>query len=156
MLKLLNIKILLLFLSVSLIFNGCASKVNFAHTPVSQADFTKPMKTLKQEYSDIEEYDRIFASPQNTPELSELKSLWGEPEENTKWTEYILGNTLVVALAVVVNPIMLGVIVLNPLPRKEYVWHKGNYTIEIIERKGLLVGYDDRVNSWNWKQNVIK
>ena len=145
-----NISILIV---ASIIFNGCASKVNFVHTPTKSEDFYKPMSTLKQEYSDIEEYDRIFASPQNTPELSELKSLWGEPEVDTKWTEYFLSKTLVIALAVVVNPIMLGVIVLNPLPRKEYVWHKGNYNIEVVERKGLLVGYEERVEFWEWEIN---
>lgn len=43
--------IVLSLMTLVLLLNGCASKVNFTHTPVQEKDFTKDMKTLKNEVS---------------------------------------------------------------------------------------------------------
>ena len=145
---------LFVFISVvSLLFSGCSSKANFAHTPTKQADFTKPMETLKQEYSDIEEYDRIFASPKNAPKLAELEEKWGEPEKTTQWLGFGFSIGVLIACAVVVSPAMLTLYLLNPMPSEQYTWKKGNYTINAQGRKGAFVRYEETIGSWEWESN---
>jgi hypothetical protein len=144
-------KILLLFLTIVLIFSGCASKANFSHTPVKQADFLKPIETLKQEYSDIEEYDRFFASPEEAARLEELEKMWGEPKKEVRWIEYGLGLGLITACTLFLYPICAISLVFQPMPREDYVWEKGDYTITAFSRNGIYVKYEDRIHNWEWK-----
>ena len=148
------LKNIILLLTILMFFlNGCATKVNFAHTPVKDKDFIMKMESLRENYSDINEYDRIFAFPQNKPTLKELTKKWGEPKVNTKWLEYGFGTSILVACAIFINPICLVGLAIQPRPNKQYVWEKGNYTINAIGRRGMLVKYEDRIHSWEWEDN---
>lgn len=143
--------IVLLLIILTLLLNGCASKVNFAHTPVKEKEFTRDMKSLQEEYSDINEYDRIFAGPQNAPTLKELTKKWGKPEVNTRWVEYGFGTSVLVACAIFINPLCLVGVALQPRPLETYVWEKGHYTINAVGVRGMLVKYEDRIYSWEWE-----
>ncbi len=148
-----KLNLLSIILSISLIFSGCASKVNFAHTPVKQEDFTKSKVVLEQEYSDIDEYTRMLATPSNRPKMQELEGLWGKATVETKWTGYIFSTTIVVAGAVIVTPLLLLLLAINPKPVHSYTWDKGNYTIKASETSDALSGYESRMHSWKWEEN---
>ena len=146
-------KILLLFLTIVLIFSGCASKANFSHTPVKQSDFLKPMETLKQEYSDISKYDTAFVFPQNTPKIEDLESIWGKSEKTKKWFEFGFFVGVVTITSIFVTPVFLVVYLFQPVPREDYIWKKENYIISVEGNNGLYVGYEKRMIQWEWKAN---
>ena len=146
-----KINILFLLLSTLFIFNGCTSKANFSHTPTKQADFRKPLETLKQEYSDIEEYDRFFVSAEEAPRLEELEQMWGEPKKEVRWIEYGLGLGIMTACTVFLSHVCLISLVLQPMPGKDYIWEKGDYTITAQGGNNIYVKYEDRIYNWEWK-----
>ena len=138
-----------------LLTSGCSTTQTFSHTPVNSQDFTKSLSTLKQEYSDIETFDRTFGSPASAPLKQSLEKLWGTPDKTEKdWLNYILGLGLGVGLTYagfLTFPIVGVVILTAPTPRKNYIWQKGNYEITAKGRSDVFVKYEDRIHSWEWK-----
>jgi hypothetical protein len=70
------------------LLTGCATKATFDHTPVDEAAFHRDLPTLKQEYSDIARYHRLFAAPDEAPTTESLVALWGQPVTERRWGEY--------------------------------------------------------------------
>ena len=151
-----KINILLLFLISSLIFSGCASKANFTNTPVKQIEFTKNIETLKQDYSDINKYNASFVLPQNTPKVEELEKMWGEPEKTKQWFEFGFFTGVVILMSAFGTPAFLAVYLFQPMPRENYVWKKGDYTISAEGANSIYVGYEKRMFQWEWKNEDEK
>ncbi len=150
--KKMNIMITNTLIIFVLLFSGCAAKANFANTPVIESEFEKPMSILSEKYADIGKYDRFFAAPYQTANLEELEAKWGEGKEHKNWGNYFLGISLGAVLAAFVDPIFLVVYILNPLPKSDYSWEKGNYKINVKTRKDIFVGYDEKFFSWEWEE----
>ena len=148
-------KIILSFI-FTLLFTACSTKSGFKHTPISNTDFTQPIKTLEKKYIDIKTYDRLFASSSNSPYIKDLEKIWGKADKiNTHWTEYILYKILSLGISITIGyPLFLADIVLTPKPEKDYIWHKNNYIITAKGRNDLIVKYNERMHSWSW--NKIK
>ncbi len=137
------------------VMSGCSAKQGFSHTPTEEAEFYKPLGELKQNYSDIEEYDRILARPSSSPKKDDLQKKWGEPEVKKKWIRYLAEVGLCVGLAVggwISYPALGAIYLLAPTPQEEYVWKKGNYEITAQGRSDIFVGYEERIRSWEWKE----
>jgi hypothetical protein len=144
--------ILVLFLLLS---SGCSTTQTFSHTPISNQDFTKSFSTLKQEYSDIEKFDRTFGSPASAPPKQSLEELWGPPNKTKKhWLNYLWGLGLGAGLTyagLITAPLFGVVVLITPTPYKEYIWQKGNYEITVKGRSDIFVKYEDHIHSWKWK-----
>ena len=148
-----RINLSLLIVLTSLILSGCATKAHFNNTPTSDSEFTKSLPTLEQEYSDIKEFDRLFASPEEAPKAQELKDLWGEPKTEKRWGLYSLG--LAIGAGIVAMgywPLAVIAIAFNPTPPEKYAWEKGNYEITATGRNDAWVGYEKRIHSWEWEE----
>ena len=148
MFKIKKASLIILILLSSLLFSGCASKVGFASTPVKNSEFIKSKSDLENQYSDIKEYDRFFASPTETPTLQELEGLWGKPTTEKRWVGYITNFAIgagLTASGLIAYPFLALIVALNPIPSEKYTWEKGNYKITAKGRSDLLVGYDKRI-----------
>ena len=154
-------KLISFFLVFSfLLSSGCSTTQTFSHTPVNNQDFTKSLSTLKQEYSDIEKFDRTFGSPASAPTKQSLEKLWGTPDKTKKdWLSYAFGFGLGAGLTYIgffTVPLFGAITLLAPTPREDYIWQKGNYEITAIGRSDALVKYEDRIHSWEWKNLKAK
>ncbi len=159
MFKITKRALILFFLILFFLLNGCATKANFNNTPTNNLEFQKDIKILKGNYSDIEKYDRFFASPTNAPEITELKKLWGNPREERRWGSYALGVALFIgcsAIGLFPYSYIVFPIVLMPTPSKNYIWEKGKYQIVAHGRDDIFVGYDERVHNWTWEEKKTK
>jgi len=137
--------------------SGCSTTQSFSNTPVESIEFTKNIANLEQNYSDIEKYDRTFASPSAAPRKHDLERLWGEPETKKKWGEFLFSLGLGIGLTsagYLTYPLFAAVYILNPSPKEEYIWKKGNYEIVANGRSGALVKYEKRIHNWEWEEKV--
>ncbi len=142
---------------VCLVLGGCATSANFRNTPSKDSDFTKSMVELERDYADIKKYDRTFAGPAAAPRADELVKLWGEPAARKKdWAGYALSFGVGVGFAAtgyMTYPLLAVFYLLQPGPREEYAWRKGNYEIVARGRNDALVGYEKRIFRWKWKED---
>lgn len=135
--------------------SGCSTTANFSHTPSDSSEFKKDISELKRNYSDIEEYDRMFASPETAPTKDDLEKLWGTPATRKNWGVFALNFGLCVGLVsagYLTYPVMAAVYLMNPIPTEEYVWEKGNYQIVAQGRSDAFVRYEKRIHRWEWKE----
>lgn len=137
----------------SLILNGCASTAHFNNTPVEESEFYKDLDYLRAKYSDIDEYDRTIASPKSAPTKNELDEMWGEPKTEKYWGAHLFFSALAAWNVAMGYPLFLLVFVGTPTPSENYVWEKGDYSISATGRNDLMVGYEKRIHSWEWKKN---
>jgi len=100
-------------------------------------------------------YESWFCYPENSPNVSELISAWGEPEKIKKrWIEYGLSLSLLLFLGTLddyPNEYLPLVFAFSPLPKETYTWNKGNYEITAIGRNDAWVKYQKRMCKWKWK-----
>lgn len=140
---------------LSTFMSGCSTTANFARTPVESTEFTKSLDDLKKAYSDIEKYDRTFASPASAPREKDLEGVWGEPTVKKKWGEFLTGLGLLTGMAAagwVSYPIIAALYLNDPVPREEYTWNKGNYEITAAGRSDAFVLYEKRIHKWKWNE----
>lgn len=141
--------------SVSL--TGCSTTANFSHTPTAPSEFTKNISELKQNYSDIAEYERRFAFPQPSAKEEELENLWGKPAVKKYWGSYALNAGALIAmvpLGYATYPIIGIFYFLQPMPREEYVWEKGNYRVVAYGNRNAFNGYEKRIHHWEWQERT--
>jgi hypothetical protein len=140
------------------LLTGCATKAALDHTPMDEAAFHRDLPTLKQEYSDIERYNRWLSTPYDRPTTESLMTLWGEPTNtSSRWGLYslnLLFGVGLVATGYLSLPVAGVVVLLAPYPIEEYRWEKGDYEITAEERDNLLTGYESRIHRWEWKQRT--
>lgn len=138
---------------VSVIFSGCASTAHFNNTPVEESEFYKDLDYLSSKYSDVDEYDRLFASPKSAPSKDELVRMWGEPHTEKRWGAYGFHMALGAWAAATALPLGILIWFAQPYPSESYVWVKGDYSISAIGRNDFLAGYEKRIHSWDWEKN---
>jgi len=149
-----NLKAVLLLIPL-VTLTACTATRGFTDTPVDDAEFSKEYRQLKEEYADIENYERWFASPASSPHISDLVEIWGEPDTTRKrWFSYLLVVGGLYALSTLDDypksfiPIVFA---LQPVPREKYTWEKAKHKITVYGRNDLYVKYDKRMFSWKWK-----
>lgn len=161
--SLMKIELLFIALVVAVIFSGCASTNSFNKIPTEVSSFQLPKEQLKQQYPDIQEYEKNFRGLNaNTPLVQELIDAWGEPDKKKIRISYPLaiGGALL-GSAVLFGPVpaLVGgaaVIVIRPYAPEYYYWRKENYCIEAYIDKTFDQGYKKRVLSWKWYENNDK
>jgi hypothetical protein len=138
------------------VLGGCASTANFSNTPKEASAFTKSRAELERDYSDIQKYDRVFASPTDSPSAEELVKLWGEPSAKRRyWGGYALGfgaGLALVAAGYATYPVIAVAYLISPRSAEEYIWQKGNYEIAAVSRGDAVVRYEQRISRWKWKE----
>lgn len=159
MINIRKISLIIMIVISSFVLSGCASKANFNHTPVHESEFKKNIGVLEAEYSDIEKYDRIFASPTDVPKLEELEKKWGKAETEMQWTHSFINIGMMAGFAVsglVSVPIAVGIGLFTAIPHEKYTWQKGDYKIVAYGRSELFYGFEKRVARWEWEKNTVK
>ncbi len=146
----------ILLLSLTLL-SSCVSIQKAEHTPTHEAEFNKPLKQLKAEYTDIELYESVWRGfPPQTLDYKDLVNKWGEPQKEEKlWGRYFTSLALNGALAIgLLNmPVSLLIAIqaiITPLPAESNIWKKGDTQIEAFTHQNMLNGFDKRFGTWEW------
>ena len=143
----------------SLVFiSGCAKTNKFDHTPVAESEFSKPIETLKSEYSDIELFESYWRGfPPQGGELAVLEEKWGKPNlVEADWSKHItytlLGGAFWYSVGLPLGWIVAIDALLVPVPEETYVWNKADTKIDATVVTIPLKGWKKEFTVWKWQK----
>jgi hypothetical protein len=124
---------------------GCSTtKTHLGPLPTAPLEFEQSIYKIQEKYPEVKKYTGanhcgilrtecehvgIF----NMPPIAELTNLWGSPDE-------ITGSLW--------NLQIFPILTLQPI--KTYIWHKGNYRIEVMADHPAIFHWEPHIWYWQW------
>jgi len=161
------IKILYRYMLISLIlvtFSGCASSVKLESIPVTNDEFSQPIETIRDKYSDVAlfekkevDWGKVFTlqAPPEKPTEKELVERWGTPSHTqNNWGQWLgltafnisLGAATGLWVATAINQLV------SIFPNETLTWEKGTTKVEAKFSSSGYFGYQSRLNFWEWSK----
>ena len=146
-------------LVLAILVSGCSTTSQFNNTPVASSEFTKPLESIRTEYSDVSLYEEtaFLGMGKGKGDYNNLVEKWGEPDRAKKrWKEKLLGllgGAAIFALpggAPLETILLIGAIF--PHPNENNTWVKGEYEVTAVTHKIPHFGYKKVVSKWEWNE----